>query len=356
MKNAKALVTIKEVAARSGYSVATVSKALNGRPDISPATSERIRDIAREMGYRPNTAARTLKTNRSRIVGLLFFLRGESVWTHDYFSRIAASIQDILDERGYDISPINCYGTRVMGSYVDYCRYRNYDGVILMSTGALEETLTEFIHSDIPLVMIDSTFAHRGSVVSDNRRGMRELVEHVHAKGHRRLAYIHGEDTSVTRERVQSFRETCQALGITVPEEYVQASEYRDQDKTEEATRALLRLGERPTCIFFPDDYATIGGLNALHDAGLRIPEDISIVGYDGIPLSQALRPRLTTLRQDIVGIGRQAARMLLHAVEKPGKFVPRHVLLTGRVLPGETVRALETAAPPEGNDDTPIA
>lgn len=336
------MVTLKEIAAQCGCSVATVSKALNKMPDISAKTARRICDMAMEMGYLPNAAARTLKTSRSRTIGLLLFLRGESVWTHDYFAEIAASIQTVMGESGYDITPINCDGASVMGSYLDYCRYRSYDGIIVMSAGFTEKYLLELIDSEIPLVTIDYAFHHRGAVLSDNVQGMRDLVRYVHAKGHRRIAFIHGEDTSVTRNRLASFYTTAEELNVSVPDEYVRPAFYHDPDSSARATRRLLELPQRPTCILYPDDYSYVGGMNELLNQGMRIPEDISVAGYDGIRLAEILRPRLTTLRQDSEGIGRHAARMLLKAIEKPRSFISQHVTLPGRIMEGETVGSID--------------
>lgn len=335
------MVTLKEIAARCHCSVATVSKALNGLPDISAATAELIRQTADQMGYLPNAAARTLKTSRSKTVGLLLFLRGESVFTHGYFAGIAQSIQTVMEQSGYDITPINCQRPGVMNSYRDYCRHRGYDGLIAMSAGFPEAQLAELADSEIPMVTIDYAFNHRGAVLADNEQGMRELLNHVYERGHRRIAMIYGDDTAVTRARLGSFYTTCEELDIPVPHEYVCEAIYHNWATTAQRTRELLALPQPPTCILFQDDYSAVGGLRTLREEGLRVPEDISITGYDGIPLAGYLYPRLTTFQQDSEAIGRHAARMLLRAMEKPRNFIPRHMRLPGRLLPGESVRNL---------------
>lgn len=335
------MVTLKEIAAQCGCSVATVSKALNGLKDISPATSERIRIIASEMGYFPNSAARTLKTNRSRTLGLLMFLGATNVWSHGYFSKIASSVQEVAEERGYDIAPINCTRPSIMGSYLDYCRYRGYDGLIVMSTGFEDQRLVKLLSSELPVITIDYTVHNRGAVQSDNVQGMRLLVEYVHTMGHRRIAFIHGDNCAVTSQRLASFYATCEELEIDVPDEYVLAARFHDLKSTASATRQLLVLPERPTCILYQDDYSYMGGMRALMQAGLRIPEDISVTGYDGIEMAELVYPRLTTFQQDSVAIGHLAAEMLLDAIEKPRTFIPRHVTFPGRLVVGETVRNL---------------
>lgn len=332
------MVTLREIAARCACSVATVSKALNDMPDISPATASHIRSVAATMGYLPNAAARALKTNHSKIVGLLMFIRGESLWTHDYFSEIAASIQRVMSADGYDVVPIDTSAPSVMNNYVDYCRYRNYDGIIILSAGDIDAPMQALVNSDIPLVTIDYAFHNRGAVLSDNAQGIHDLMHFVYEHGHRRIAYIYGEETEVTNNRVASFYACCDELGIAVDDAYMKRTLYRDPDASAKATAELMALPVPPTCILYPDDYSYIGGWNELIRMGLQVPQDVSCVGYDGIRLATLLRPKLTTLRQDADGIGENAARMLIKAVEKRRSYLPKQVVLQGRLIPGETV------------------
>lgn len=335
------MVTLKDIANQCGLSVATVSKAMNNMPDISPATAQRIQETAHRMGYLPNAAARSMKTGRSMNIGMLLFLRDASVWTHNYFSEIAESIHRVMEENGYDLTPVSRRGAAAMGSYLDYCRYRNYDGVIVMSGGYNDPTLMELIESDFPMVTIDYEFHHRGAVISDNVQGMHDLLHYIHAKGHRRIAFIHGEDTTVTRTRLASFYHTCEELGLDIADEYVKEACFNDLEASAQATEALLRLPKRPTCILYPDDYSCMGGLRVLREHGLSVPDDMSVAGYDGTNLAEVLQPKLCTFRQDCVGIGKNAAEMLLSAIANPRAYIPRHVILPGWLCEGASVRDL---------------
>lgn len=337
------MVTLREIASRCECSVATVSKALNDMPDVSPATALHIRSVATEMGYLPNAAARALKTSHSKTIGLIVFLRGESVWTHTYFSKIAASIQRVMNASGYDVVPIDS-DTPITMSYVDYCRYRSYDGIIIMSAGTIDSRMQDLVASTIPIVTIDYAFHNRGAVLSDNVQGVRDLVTYVHMMGHRRIAFIYGEDTTVTRNRVASFYTRCDELQIPVNDEYMLEARYRDPDESARATAKLMDLDVPPTCILYPDDYSFIGGWNELTCRGLQVPHDISCAGYDGIELAKLLRPKLTTLEQDSEGLGANAARMLISAIDKPRSYIPEQMTLAGRLITGETV--LDTNAP----------
>jgi LacI family transcriptional regulator len=336
------MITLKDVAARCGYSIAAVSKAINGRPDINRDTAKRIRETAGEMGYVPNTAAQTLSTKTSRIIGLLFFIKGMTIWEHEYFSRIASSVQEVAEQRGYDIAPVNISKKHIVGSCADYCRHRNYDGVLVMSVDEGAKEIMDFVRStrDIPIVMIDATVFNHDAVVSDNAAGMQELVRYAAGRGHRRIAFIHGQDSLVTQARLKSFFTACESLDIRVPQEYLRTAAYCNTEETGLAAKALLKLRHPPTCILCPDDYASLGAIREIRLHGLRIPEDISIMGYDGIPLSQALYPRLTTYRQDMEGIGRMAAEKLLLEINSP-KSSFEQTYLPGWMIAGESVKDL---------------
>ena len=339
------MVTLKQIAERCACSVATVSKALNDMPDIGAETANRIRAVAAEMGYLPNAAALTLKTSKSKTVGLITFLNGDSVWTHSYFSRIADSIQRVMNANGYDIAPFDSEGRMLMSSYIDYCRYRRYDGVVILSAGSIDARMQDLVNSDIPLVTIDYSFHGHSAVMSDNVRGVRDLVRHAYEMGHRRIAYIYGEDSAVTDSRLKSFRNVCEELGVPAREEYLRQGEYCDTGSSARFTRELMALPSPPTFILYPDDYAYIGGWNELTRLGLSIPKDVSCAGYDGIPISQLLIPRLTTIRQDSKGLGENAARMLLRAIDKPRNYLPEQITLPGTLVVGETVRRLTDGA-----------
>ena len=164
------------------------------------------------------------------------------------------------------------------------------------------------------------------------------IVAHL---GHRRLAFIHGEKTAVTENRLAGFYQACEELGLKVPEEYVRCGVYHDVDRCAEETRALLALPQRPTCIIFPDDFSALGGYNALSEAGLSIPEDISVMGYDGIYLSRVVKPSLVTYQQNTKSLGRLAADKLIELIEHPRVTLPEQIRVSGKLLDGGSVRIL---------------
>ena len=332
------MVTITDISKACGVSRATVSKALNGAPDISQETAKRVRDAARALGYLPNAAARALKLGRSYNIGVLFSDATGGGISHEYFSQILESVKAEAERLGYDITFISKdLGAQQM-DYYEHAKYRSCDGVVIASADFQDPAIIRLATSEIPTVTLDYTFDSRSSVLSDNVRGMESLVRFVYGKGHRRLAFIHGEMTSVTQKRLASFKKTCAALGITVPPEFIRPAVYHDPRSSGLQTRELLALPQRPTCIFYPDDLSFLGGMSELEKHGLSIPKDMSVVGYYGIPLSQILRPRLTTYRQGAARMGIEAARALVEEIEKPDTWLPQQILVEGELLEGDTV------------------
>ncbi len=331
------MVSMKDIALRCGVSVATVSKALNGQPDIGEDTRSRIEKVAGEMGYLTNAAARALKTNRTYNLGVLFVDERRSGLGHEYFSTMLESFKVEAESHGYDITFINHNVGGRRTSYLQHCLYRGLDGVVIACVDFTDPQVKELVDSGIPLVTIDHVFDSRLAVVSDNVGGLEALVKHVYDRGHRRIAFLHGEKTAVTQNRLTGFYRACEELGLQIPEEYVRECVYHDPDRTARATEELLRLPERPTCIIFPDDYSYIGGMNVINQLGLRIPEDISAVGYDGIHLAKVLH--LTTYSQNTLQIGTVAARQLISLIERPKTTVTDRIMVRGSLLEGTSVK-----------------
>ncbi len=332
------MVSIKDISIRCGVSVATVSKALNDHSDIAETTKENIRKAAKEMGYFPNSSARALKTNRTYNIGVLFVDEAQSGLTHEYFANVLDSFKVEAERNGYDITFINNHMGHKTMSYYEHSKYRGVDGVVIACINFSNPEVIELIHGELPIVTIDHVFDNRTAIISDNIKGMRDLISYIYKSGHRKIAFIHGADSSVTQNRVGSFYKTLGELGIEVPDEYVKSGIYHDPDTTALLTKELLELKERPTCIIFPDDFSCIGGINAIKEMGLRVPEDISVVGYDGIMLSQVLDPKLTTLQQDTKALGRTAAEKLIALIENPKATIIERVVVEGRVLYGNSV------------------
>lgn len=337
------MANIKDIAEKCGLSVSTVSKALNNYSDISETTRHKVVKVAESCGYFPNSFARALKINRTHNLGVLFADEAHSGLKQEYFAAVLDAFKTEAEKNSYDITFINHnmnLRTHPM-TYLEHCRYRNFDGVCIACVDFYQNEVIELINSSIPVVIIDHIFNNHTSINSANVDGMRDLVEYIYKMGHRRIAYIYGKKSDVTEQRLTSFCRTMRSLGNEVPKEYLSLSAYRDLRSTKECTEKLLNLPNPPTCIIMPDDYAALGGIEAIESAGLKIPDDISIAGYDGIPLSQMLRPQLTTIKQDTEKMGWEAARRLIEQIESPMTTVLENITVRGKLLEGKSVKSI---------------
>lgn len=335
------MVKIKDIAQRCRVSISTVSKAINGASDLSEKTTNRIRRVANEMGYIPNANARVLKTNHSNNIGVLFVDKTSSGLKHEYFSSILNSIKVEAETKGYDITFISNTIGSYAKTYYEHAKYRGCDGVIIASVDFSNPQVIELVNSDIPTVTIDYSFNNRSTIMSDNYSGLEDIVQYLVKNGHSKIAFIHGEDTAVTNKRLTSFYKTCQLNGIKVNDDYVKTAVYHHPQSSGLATRELLSLSERPTCIIYPDDYSMLGGITEIEKHGLRIPDDISIVGYDGIELSRFIRPMFTTYVQNSEQIGKLAADKLIETIESPLTTEAEVINVKGYLQEGKTVKAL---------------
>lgn len=310
------MVTLKHIAENCGVSVASVSKALNHMPGVGRETAERILRVAEELGYLPNAAARALKTNRSYNIGVLLEDDDRHGLLHQFFVTVLEGFRLVMEGRGFDLMLMNRTMGRRRVSYLEHCRHSNLDGVFIACIDFSDPQLLELAKGGVPLVSIDHSFPGHPSVYSDNRSGMLQAVAFAHGKGHRHIAYISGAPSSISQIRVDAYRDALQQYGLPFRQAYLRTGRFRDVALTRRIVADLIRLETPPTCILMPDDYAALGGRQAIEDAGLCIAREISVIGFDGLEYLEHIRPRLTTVRQDAMRIGVLSARLLLRHME----------------------------------------
>ncbi len=332
------MVTLKDIARECKVSFSTVSKALKGSPEISFETTEFIQKKAREMGYHPNIAARSLRTNRTYDIGVIFEDKTGAGFQHQYFATIISGIQKVAFSKGYEMTFVSGDSTKNY-DYYSHALARNYDGVAILSADFNSSGIQELVKSEIPTVTLDCFYdMDHTAVMSDYTAGIYELLEYVISMGHKKIAMIHGEQTWVTEQRMEAFKKVCADHGINVPPEYFAEGLYHDPVTSSAGTEVFLSLPEPPTCIFYPDDYAALGGIRELNSRGLTPGKDISIVGYDGIALTSMMIPPLTTYEQNGEVIGRTMAEALLAKIETPHAYTPKKEMVSGRLIKGGTV------------------
>lgn len=336
------MATIKDLSMKCGVSVSTVSKALNGYQDISEETRALVLQKASEMGYFPDANARALKMKKTCNIGVLYMDSSNQSLRNEYFAHILASFKEKVAKRGYDITFIeHNIGNRKM-SYLEHCRHRNFDGICIACVAEFNDPeVLELVDSDIPIVVIDHVFNGSISILSDNINGMKELIQYIIDQGHKNIAFIHGTMSSVTHNRLVSFNSIMRDNHLTVNPDYILEGEYRSVSVTEKLTEQLLDLPERPTCIIAPDDYSALGVLNVASRRGLKVPDDLSVAGFDGIPFTKVLEPKLTTVRQDVDKIGAEAAKQLINLIESPMTTSLESICLETKLIKGGTVKKI---------------
>lgn len=300
-------VTIRDVARVAKVSVATVSRALNGHDNVTEAVRRRVLAVAHELRYSPHHAARSLSSRRTHTIGVVLpDLHGE------FFSELMRGIDQVARECGLHLLVSSYHGhPEEQASALRAMRGR-VDGLLVMSPhvgdlGFLSENLAA-----LPAVLINSQPADADQIAFgiDNYGGARAMVEHLLSVGHRRIAFIAGPENNFdAHERLRGYRDALQAAGAgepwVVPGDFGEASGHA-------AGQALLAGGERPEAVFAANDMMALGCLFAFNQAGVRVPEEIALAGFDDIPLARYVMPSLTTMRVNIAELGAHAMRVLL--------------------------------------------
>jgi LacI family transcriptional regulator len=340
------MTTIRELAARSGVSVATVSRVLNDYEDVSEKTRRKVLRIAQELDYTPSAAARTLVTQRSHVLGIVL-VTGESHpdLQHPFLQEVLVGVKRLAGEEGYDLLLFatadtgNGFGTPDL---VKRCRYHRVDGVVLMGVHAHDPEVQKLSSSNIPCVAVDLDLLGRrtGYVISDNVAGAGLAVRHLREAGRTRIALIGGPTaTRPGADRLLGYREELGRLGLPYRDDYVQEGDFYAESGYA-AMQTLLALAEPPDAVFAASDLMAVGAMRAIEHGGLRVPDDIAIVGFDDIQLASLVRPGLTTVRQDGQGLGVAAAEAVVRMLVKPDVSPPV------RVLPVELVVRESSRAP----------
>jgi DNA-binding LacI/PurR family transcriptional regulator len=303
--------TIKDIAKKAGVSHTTVSRALHNSPLISDATTRRIKKIATDLQYQPSFAARSLKTNRSQALGVIV-----SHIDDPFFSEILQGIDDVAQASGYSLFiAASQHDPDRENTIVQTMREHRVDGVILCSPRFSPAQSSQLRSYDIPIVAVNNQAEgdYHYSIYHDDVDGGRQICEHMLGLGHRRIAYL-GDASSgrTTRERLAGIRQAMQQAGEPVCEEYIQQVSGNSAEQGYSAVDYYLNLAIRPTAVICYNDMMAVGLLKGLHQAGVRVPEAISVSGFDNILVSGYTQPPLTTIDQPKRFLGAQAGRMML--------------------------------------------
>lgn len=338
------MATIYDIANICGLSPSTVSKALSGAPDVSLSTRDRVRKVAGLVDYVPDGRAKALSQNRSWTISILCQDGSHMGLKHYLFAEILESFKSVVERHGYDIVFVSNQVGKMGLSYYEHCRYRKADGVLIINTNYSSEEAQELIRSDLPKIAIDYADTHIGCVTTDCDKSMALLYNHLYNLGHRSIVYMHGEANKyITLARIKSLGKAMAKKGQLLNESCLLPSVYYSIKNGYDSMKALLGRSERPTAVIASDDYSAIGAIHAVRDSGFSVPGDMSIVGFDGIEITQLTEPKLTTIKQDTTGMGVKAAESLIKQIlgfDKRSR--PEIIILEPKLLVGNSCRKIK--------------
>jgi len=309
-------MNIREVARLANVSTATVSRTINGSDKVTPETKERVQRAIEQLKFYPNTWARALGSGRSHLYGLII-----SDITNPFFPELVKSFEDVAVQFGQEVLIANTnYDPARMDVCVSRMLQRKVDGVAVMTSEMDEHLITEFQDRDIPLVFLDTGTAQglTSNILVDYAAGVDAAVEHIASLGHREIAFIAGPSLlRSARIRREAFVSSMERNGIGGG---LMEEGNHQVDGGHDAMERLLRGKVRPTAVLASNDMTAIGALGAIHESGLQVPDDISIVGFDDIQISAFTMPALTTVRLSRDEIARVAFRALYSIRQDGGK------------------------------------
>jgi LacI family transcriptional regulator len=330
-------VTLEEIATATGFSVPTVSRALTN-PDypLSAATRQRINEVAREMGYKPNLTARSLRTDQSNTIGIIV----DDILS-PFAPRILRGIQDVLKQHGYLNLIINSdWYPDVEREAISTLLSRPVDGIIFVENAHLKDNDT--LHrSRKPYVFVHRFIGAKvtNSIVPDNYDGVILAIQHLVSLGHRRIAFINGPDGyPVAQQRLEAYKAELAAQNLEFEPILVDKGDW-EYEGGYKAAKNILKVAHLPTAIFVANDVMALGAIDAIQEAGLHVPNDLAIVGYDNRDFTSIVHPKITTVTIPAYEMGQLAAEFLLKQLREGWQEMDE-IKVKGRLLIRETCGA----------------
>lgn len=327
-------LTIEDIARLAGVSRSTVSRVINRQPSVRPAVRDRVQAVIDAHGYAPQAAARQLVTQRTRTIGLILPDMSYNLFSNPIFALMGQGVSQGCVQEGY--VSMQFMGQRDMEeqAFFTMLRSRHFDGVILIS-GEYDDPCPRFLrNAGIPYVRIghDPNHDDLKYVDIDNAEAARSAVEHLIKLGHRRIAMIKGLARDISSaERYAGYQQALLAAGLPLDEELVGEGDWTAACGYN-LTREFLQLAEPPTALFSSNDIMVAGVVRAAHESGVRVPEDLAIVGFDDLDQTTMIFPELTTIQQPCVEMGLSAARLLIEQLDNENTE-PEHIILPTRLI-----------------------
>ena len=346
-------VTVKDVAAKAGVSTATVSRVVNGHPRVGPEVRAAVTIAIDELGYVPNPSARSLMTQRTGSIGVVILESADRLFGDPFFGQLMLGISAALADRDRRLM-LMLAPTRDEEARIErYLASEHMDGIVLVGPHGIDPLLRRLVKRGMPLVVSGRPHDQRGVsyVDAQNRTGAEAAVAHLIATGRRRIATIHGTlDMPSAVDRLEGYRDALRAAGHTLDPSLEAAGEYRALTAAE-AMRALLETPRDLDAVFAASDSMAITAMQAIMDAGRRVPDDIAVMGFDDLPTGRETQPTLSTVRQPIEAMGREMVRLLQQQINEPGTAASQVVFATELVLRGSTGEPAAAASPTGSSD-----
>lgn len=305
--------TLEQIATLAGVSRSTVSRVVNGHPSVDPETRERVQRVIREYDYHPNGAARALASRRSQLIGLVVPQTMSAVFADPYFPMLIQGVSAACDERDYFML-LSFPVMRSTETLTRIVRGAHLDGLVVAASLTDNGYVAQLAKEGTPFVLVGrSTYEGEVTTVDvDNVRGAAMAVQHLLRLGYTAIATITGPlGMTAAIDRRDGYLAAMRGAHVEPPEAFMQEGDWSEWSGVR-AMEALLRQGERPDAVFAASDSMAIGALKAIRAAGLRVPDDIALVGFDDVPIASAIDTPLTTVRQPIYRLGHTAAGVLI--------------------------------------------
>lgn len=309
--------SIKEVSIKSGFSISTVSRALNDYDDVSMKTKKKIIEVARELNYFPNAGARGLVKKTTGLIGVFFGDMKNSGFNHPFFLDVISALREELGNAGYDLV-IFANKHKESATFLTLCKERSVDGVILLlskTSKMFTKEMKELRESDVPCVAIDVPIIGKrcSYIESNNYDGAKDAITYLIKKGHRKIGFIAGDEISkLSFERLRGYKEALLENDIDINSEYIKLSNF-DVNVVREKTMEFANTDI--TALFVISDELANVAIETLEEMGKFVPNDISIIGFDDIKEAKNFTPPLTTIRQFKYDMGRKAAKELIKII-----------------------------------------
>lgn len=337
--NDKPKVNIYELAEATGYSTSTVSKVINNTGRIGEKTRAKVLEKAAEMNYVPSYHAKTLSNKKSWIIAIIFSDNLFTGFSHPYFSVILENFKRKVEEEGYEVTFINRNMGKNEMTYLDFCRYRKVEGVYMVNSYSLSKQIPELIESGIPIVTSDAGNMNLPTITSDDKAGGKLAGEYLHELGHKNICHITGPLYTVSgQKRLEGFKEAMKEKG-NVEYTMLEADNYGFEDGYNSAMK-IINSGKLPTAIFAGGDWIALGAIKAFLENSIRVPEDVSIIGYDDLDFVKYTNPALTTISQKKDEIGVACADYLLDKISGKEALVKK---LDVELIERNTCRRLQS-------------